>query len=189
MNTLRAKIPELILEAAMVVFAVVVALGVDEWRENRENAELADRALAGIRAEIQDNREELAGSAAANRTVRDLVLEAARDTVLPDTFSVNFEYGLISSSAWETAQVTRATQFIPLHQVHPLAKLYGVQELLQASQDQVMELILNMGDLTETAPERIPRLLRGPLVNAVGMGDLLVQSYDTTLVWIADVGG
>lgn len=188
MGALREKLPELILEAGMVVFAVVVALGVDEWRESRQNAELADRALAGIAAEIESNRQELAKSSEANQAVLAQVREAARDSTLPDTFDVNFEYSLISSSAWETAQVTRATQFIPLDRVQTLAKVYGLQTLYQASQDKVMDFILSVGEIANREPERIPHLMVGPLGSAVGMGELLIQVYDTTLARLEDGG-
>lgn len=182
MGTLRSKLPELLVEGAMVVFAVVVALGVDEWRESRQNQELAARALDGIAAEIRSNREELAASDEVNQALLVMVLEAATDSVLPEEFGVNFEYSLLSSSAWESAQVTRATQFIPLERVQTLAKLYGLQSLFQDSQDTVMDFILNAGEIADGEPERIPRLLLGPLRNAVGMGGLLIQTYDSSLV-------
>ncbi|MGW8265871.1 MAG: hypothetical protein ACWGSQ_05845 [Longimicrobiales bacterium] len=189
MGALREKLPELVLEGGMVVFAVIVALGVDEWRESRQNAELAERALAGIAAEIESNRRELVENGEANQALLTRVREAARDSVLPDDFNVTFEYSLISASAWETAQVTRATQFIPLDRVQTLAKLYGLQALYQASQDKVMDFILSVGDLADREPERIPRLILGPLVSSVGMGELLTQVYDTTLARLEDGEG
>lgn len=181
MGTLRSRLPELALEAVMVVFAVLVALAVEEWREDLDNRELANRALVAIIAELESNKEEIRDSKDANDSLLVIVREASRDTVLPEDFSVNYEYSLLSSSAWQTAQMTRATQFLPLEQVQSLARLYGLQSLFQESQDQVMDFIVNVGDLADRAPERIPRLLRGPLTNAVGMADLLVVAYDSTL--------
>jgi hypothetical protein len=189
MNTFRSKIPELALEAAMVVFAVVVALAVEEWREDRDNKELARRALAGIMAEVESNKDEILRSQEANDSVLALVREAARDTVLPEELSINYEYSLLSSSAWETAQITRATQFLPLGQVQSLARVYGLQSLFKESQDEVMDFILRVGEVAESDPDRIPRLLVGPLNNAVGMADLLVTVYDTTLVNLGGSGG
>jgi len=52
---IKNKLPELILEAAFVVFAVLLALGVDEWRENRTNQKLADRTRDNIIEEIHAN--------------------------------------------------------------------------------------------------------------------------------------
>lgn len=188
MGTLRSRFPELAVEAAMVVFALAVALGVDEWREDRQNEELAARALDGIAAEIRSNRSELSANAQANQELLVRVREARRGGVLPEDFNVTFEYSLISSSAWESAQVTRATQFIPLEQVQTLAKLYGLQNLFLESQDRVMDFILTVGDIAEREPERIPRLLLGPLGSAVGMGGLLIQAYDSSLVRLGSPG-
>ncbi|HSG50379.1 MAG TPA: hypothetical protein VLA43_21305 [Longimicrobiales bacterium] len=174
------------LEAVSVVFAVLIALGVDEWRENRQYQELAERALGTIQAELAANREELASSMEANRTLRDRVSEAARDTVLPEDFNINYEYSLVSSSAWETAQVTQATQFMDLERVQRLARIYNLQGLFVTSQDHVMDFILGIGEVAEQNPERIPRLMRGRLTNAVGMQELLIAAYDSTLVSLGE---
>jgi hypothetical protein len=50
---LREKLPELLLEAVSVVFAVLLALAVDEWRETRSRNALAARARASILEEIR----------------------------------------------------------------------------------------------------------------------------------------
>ncbi len=181
MSTLRSKLPELILEAGMVVFAVVVALAVDEWREHRQNLDLAVRALDVVEAEVEANLEELGRNREANQALLTRLREVVRDSVLPDDFNVNFEYSLISNSAWESAQVTRATQFMSMERVQQLAKLYGLQALFQASQDKVMDVILNLGDMAEREPERIPRIMLGPVTNVVGMEQILTQAYDSTL--------
>jgi hypothetical protein len=46
----------LMLEAAMVVFAVLLALGVDEWRQTAALQEQVDRARAGVEAELRSGR-------------------------------------------------------------------------------------------------------------------------------------
>ena len=102
MSALRQKAPELALEAISVVFAVLVALAVDEWREERQYRELAERAVVAVAAEIESNRTELGGSLAENQALLERVREAAEDTVLPPTFSVNYQYSLLSTAAWQT---------------------------------------------------------------------------------------
>ena len=44
------RVAELALEAVMVVFAVMVALGVEEWRDDRQMEELSERARAAVEA-------------------------------------------------------------------------------------------------------------------------------------------
>ncbi len=178
------KLPELALEAGMVVLAVLAALGVEEWREVKQQEELADRAMAVVVAEIQSNIDELEENRAANAELLEKVVAADRAGELPDDFNLTFEYSLISTSAWETAQVTQATHFMPIDRVQSLAKLYGLQELFEAAQSEVLDFIFNVGPIAREDPNRIPGMLRGPLSQAVGMETVLVEAYDSLLVRI-----
>jgi hypothetical protein len=73
---LREKLPELLLEAASVVFAVLLALAVDEWRETRSRNALAARARASILEEIRGNATELRNTRDNNRALLRHVEEA-----------------------------------------------------------------------------------------------------------------
>lgn len=182
LKTLRAKAPELVLEAVSVVLAVLVALGVDEWRESKDRMEMADRATEGVIAELESNRAELYDSMEENQGVLQAVREARRADELPDEFDLNYEYPLLSDASWETARMTQATQFMPLEQVRQLAGLYELQTLFERSRDDVMDFILNAGTIVGDGPEQIPRLIYPKLNNAVGMQQLLITAYDSTLV-------
>ena len=49
-------LPDAFLEAGLIIFAVLVALGVDEYRESRKERQLAETALDRIETEIRSNR-------------------------------------------------------------------------------------------------------------------------------------
>jgi type II secretory pathway pseudopilin PulG len=183
---MREKLPELMVEAAMVVLAVVIALGVDEWREGQQQRELASRALQVVMAELEANRAELADNLPPNQALLESVIEADRAGELGEDFDLTFEYSLISSSAWETAQVTQATHFMPLEHVQRLATLYGLQELFGRAQDRVLNFILDVGPIARDDPNQIPSLVRGSLTNAVGMTGVLLEAYEGTL---QEIGG
>src|SRR5262245_21856053 len=68
-HRLRDKLPELLLEAASVVFAVLLALAVDEWRETQSQKALAARARASILEEIRGNESELRNTRDKNRAL------------------------------------------------------------------------------------------------------------------------
>ena len=53
-----------------VMFAVLLAFAVDQWREDRSNTELAARARASILAEIAANRSELLDSRSQHDNLR-----------------------------------------------------------------------------------------------------------------------
>jgi hypothetical protein len=186
---LREKFPELMLEAGMVVLAVLAALAVEEWRDVRQQHELADRALAVVLAEIQANAAELGRNRAGNQTLLDDVVAADRAGELPDDFNLTFEYSLISTSGWETARVTQATHFMPIERVQELSQLYGLQGLYQSAQDKVLAFIFDIGAVARDDPDKIPSMVRGPLSQAVMMDQLLGQAYDSLLIRIERDGG
>jgi hypothetical protein len=186
---LREKLPELFVEASMVVLAVVIALAVDEWREDHQQRELAERALQVVVAEIESNRAELLRNTPSNEALLEAVVAADRAGEVPDDFDLTFEYSLISSSAWETAQVTQALHFMSLGQVESLAKLYGLQELFGHAQDRVLNFILDVGAIAAEDTDRIPTLVRGSLTTAVGMSGVLEESYERVLDEIAEGDG
>ncbi|NIP82979.1 MAG: hypothetical protein GWM90_28630, partial [Gemmatimonadetes bacterium] len=50
------RLPAILAEIVSVVFAVLLALAVDEWWEERELARFGDRTLDAIAQEIRGNR-------------------------------------------------------------------------------------------------------------------------------------
>lgn len=149
---MRRKLPELLLEAVSVVFAVLVALGVDEWRQDRENLRLAHRALTGIAAEIQGNLGELDGAREANQAMLEQ-LEAAVSSESPQSFGVQFEYALLSSAAWQTSQVTQAIHFVDYGLVQRIARVYDLQTLFVEGQRGLVEqMSVGLGPESPLAP-------------------------------------
>ena len=56
---MRGRIVGLMAEASMVVFAVLIALALEEWRQERRLLDFADRARASVVAETAANLQEL----------------------------------------------------------------------------------------------------------------------------------
>ena len=111
----RRRLPELATEALMVVFAVLVALGVEEWREERQLRAFADRARAAVDLEIEQNLDEFRSDGPDLIDGRDHVgstlrkLREAQETLDPDEeggvdFSFSFDFPDISTAAWRVAQ-------------------------------------------------------------------------------------
>jgi hypothetical protein len=173
------------LEAVSVVFAVLIALGVDEWREDRANAQLAAQAIESIVTEIRGNQEEFTGANEANQAVITRLREAAADPDLRE-FGVQFEYSLLSEAAWQTAQMTRAATFIEYETVQRIARLYDLQTLFNEGQNGVLEFISGLGELVSTDPDRLPVLMLGRLQVVMELGEGLTEAYDSVL---SELGG
>ena len=142
---LREKLPEIVFEGLFVVFAILLALAADEWREDRQNAEIAERAMNGIETEMLANRVELLNSRGPNLELLGRLQAEVEDDDAATNLNVQFEYSLLSSAAWQTAQVTQAVHYADYNLVQQIAKLYDLQELFTESQRGMVQQMTGLG--------------------------------------------
>lgn len=163
MSTLRDKLPEIALEAVFVVFAILLALAADEWRDSRQNREFAERALESIESEMRSNRQEVLDSRAPNLELMSGLQEAIDNGWAETDLEVQFEYALLSSAAWQTAQVTQAIHFADYDLVQEIARLYDLQGLFADSQRGMVEQLSAGAAGSLPDPDDFARLLHGRL--------------------------
>lgn len=184
---LREKLPELLLETGSVVFAVLLALGVDEWRERRNQEALAERARASILEEIRANREDLRSSREPNRALLRKI-EAALPRLAEDPgarieegsdvqLAVTFQVALLSSAAWQTAQMTQAAHFLDFDWVTRVSRVYDQQALYLTNQSGIVELISSMAEIEEDDPHRMFTIIAHRLRVNLAMQEELLEQY------------
>ncbi|MEN8185397.1 MAG: hypothetical protein ABFS46_23010, partial [Myxococcota bacterium] len=178
---LKSRLPELLLEAFSVMLAVLVALAVDQWREGRANQELAASARASILDEARGNLEELRSTHADHVAMLEALasevneLEAGADSAV-----IGFNLALLSAAAWQTAQVTRATQFLDFDWVRRIAQLYHLQELYDDRQAAVVDMMGTIGGEPEEAAEKLQAV--GARIRIVlSLQDGLIDAYERVL--------
>lgn len=188
-NGLRSRLPTLVAEALGVVFAVLVALAVDEAWEEREDAQMAEQATAMIAGEIRENRAEFVEKGSAERLQEmvaslDTALARLRRGAEPEDLDVNYDLALLSTAAWQTAQVSQATQHMPLERVARLSRVYEFQRLYRARQDRLFDRIVSLDHRMENRDDRIAALAetRADLAVAAGLRAPLTTLYACTLV-------
>jgi hypothetical protein len=183
MSSLREKLPEIALEGLFVVFAILLALAADEWRENQQNAELAERALESIETEMRSNRQELLDSRGPNLELMEGLQEAIGNGVPETDLQVRFEYSLLSTAAWQTAQVTRAVHYADYDLVQEIAQLYDLQGLFAESQRGMVEQLSGRGaEGLQDDPHRFAQLVLGRLGIVMNVETGLVAAFDTLIV-------
>lgn len=135
----------ILLEATFVVLGVVLALGLNEWRQHAAREAQAREALASIQAEIVANRAAIAESEAYHdqlmQTLWPLRLAGAPP---PDmrAFSQGFVHpARVVSTAWDTAQRTGAFSHIDYAMLLTLGQAYAQQESYAVQSEQVGPLI------------------------------------------------
>jgi hypothetical protein len=181
---MRRKLPELLLEAAMIFFAVMLALAAEEWRESRDRLELADRALRSVVEEIRSNLEELEGTGASNVERLEAAnavlaeLEAGREQSGAD---VGLEVALLSSAAWQSAQMSQAVQYLDFDVMRELSEVYEVQDLYERVQSAAVD---NMTEAMRTAQDDPAAAVRQGMISLALLGDLetsLAEVYSSAL--------
>jgi hypothetical protein len=161
---MRRKLPELLLEAAMIFFAVMLALAAEEWRESRDRLELADRALRSVVEEIR--LEELEGTGASNVERLEAAnavlaeLEAGREQSGAD---VGLEVALLSSAAWQSAQMSQAVQYLDFDVMRELSEVYEVQDLYERVQSAAVD---NMTEAMRTAQDDPAAAVRQGMISS-----------------------
>jgi len=180
MSRLREKLPEIVLEGLFVVFAILLALAADEWSDNRQNVEFADRALQGIEAEMLANRVELLNSREPNLELLVRLQAEVSDNDPAVDLNVQFEYSLLSSAAWQTAQVTQAVHYIDYNLIQQIARLYDLQELFVETQRGMVEQMTGLaGD-----PDRFAEGALGRLGIVMGVEAGYMAVLDTMIVQV-----
>jgi hypothetical protein len=189
---MRRKLPELLLEAAMIFFAVMLALAAEEWREQKDRLELADRALRSVIEEVRSNLEELEITGVRNTERLESAsavlaeLEAGRDQSDAD---VGLEVALLSSAAWQSAQMSQAVQYLDFDVMRELSEVYEVQDLYERVQSSAVD---HMTAAMRTAQEDPAAAVRQGVISLALLADLrtsLAEVYGAALEEIEADGG
>ena len=180
---LREKLPELLLEAASVVFAVLLALAVDEWRETRSREALAARARASILEELRSNQTELRNTRDNNRALLRTTEEALSQIVQKRDVSLqfHFEIALLSSAAWNTAQMTQAANYLDFDWLRRVSDVYELQGLYVTSQSAVVDRLSGISEILEDDPRRMLTIIAERLRVALRIQDELLEEYGKVL--------
>lgn len=188
----REWILKALVESLLVVGSILLALAVDEWSEERENAELADQSLGIFEQEILRNQARLEDVAPFHRGMRDLVDQMRLDPpAVADLRGVTegIQAPVLLNTAWETSLATGALTHMEVSVVSALSLTYSMQNRF----------------MTQVQGERPPRIVGGDMspaelrarteatfeyLSALTAGESeLLAVYDQALEVIADHRG
>ena len=128
-------LPRVLAESALIVFSVLVALAVDEWREERAMRARSREAVAAIVAEINANRSAAQNARDAHQRIHDDL------TALPagaDYKAGLFQPARLLQTAWMTARDTGSLAPLPLDAVLELSRLYERQAIYTALSTEIV---------------------------------------------------
>ena len=126
-------LPQVIIESVLIVLSILVALGLDSWRQTREDEEFVRTALSNFLIEIEQNQIRVAYAAPFNLGLR-LVLGqhyAVDDIDTVDQFVSmveSYSPAALQSTAWDTALATGSLAKMEYNLVTALSMTYSLQE-------------------------------------------------------------
>ena len=146
MARLRDHIGPALFEATFVVFGVVIAYAVNEWREKRVHKQDARAARAAIVRELAHNREATRRSFEYHHylidTLRTIVRERGTSSteVFHRGFTMPAQPGAV---AWEVAEQTGTLNHLAFDEVLSFSRLYESQERYEKQAELAGSVIYN----------------------------------------------
>lgn len=130
MTKKKLNFSKLIFEFISISFAVLIALFVNQWREDYNNDKLGEKAVYNIQEELKENKGIMVQLVPYHKSVLSdidsLIIISEKDKINTDKIN-SIELTLISSSAWEMAKMTKAIFYMDFDDVNNLAKVYNLQ--------------------------------------------------------------
>lgn len=137
----------LALEGLIVLFGVLAALMVEDWRQDAELARSVDAARASLNAEVARNRDELVSVDSAVRVRRERLVEI-EDEVDGSAPFANFTgrfggYLLpeLDRSAWNRASSDVLANEMPPEYLRDAFLLYGRNDVLEEMSGRILDLV------------------------------------------------
>ena len=179
----------LLAEAFFTVAAILLALAADDWRQRREERELARVALGNFVRELRANRAELASVAAYHDTLHAAFGAAAARTASTRLASMREVHpgfrgvapAMLLQSAWETAVATGALRHLDYRAVHALASVYAWQRKLERLNDQMLATVLSPAVVGSNDVNMAVRIGAPYFGDVTAIEHQLLRTYDQLL--------
>ena len=127
--------------------SILLALGLDEWREIRQDVETVEQAMSNFVSEIRQNKARVDDAAPFNRGLSDVLEQRHLDGDISSSgefINIVESYNpvVLQSTAWETALATGSVAKMEYKLVAALSLTYGLQSRYQeASRGGITELM------------------------------------------------
>lgn len=161
MKKAKNRIPfsKILLEIFSVSFAILLALGVNEWRNVRANERLANEALENIRKEILSNLDIAKETLALNKEIvekqkkaflnikkeMDSNVSNGIENPVNSKFPYTFMVSPVNKTAWNSSSLTNAVIYIDFDLIQLLSGTYETQGLYSRVNENILERFFSPG--------------------------------------------
>jgi len=135
-NATAVWLPRVIFESALITLSILLALGLDEWRDDRQDQEMIEQALSNFLSEVRQNKARVDDAAPFNIGLRNVLrsrYENGDIKSIAEFVAVVESYSpvVLQSTAWETALATGSLAKMEYSLVAALSLTYGMQDRYQ----------------------------------------------------------
>ena len=146
-------LPRALVESVLIVVSILLALALDEWREDQEIQELIDRSIINFVNEVTQNRSRIVDVRAYHEGVQQILKQRSADGGLESMEFRNIMEALqpivLTSSAWQTAVATGALGRMDFELVSALTLTYNTQLRFDDNYRSVTRTLLTPNSLQE----------------------------------------
>ena len=116
--------------------SILLALGLDEWRETRQDIETVEQAMSNFVSEIRQNKARVDDAAPFNRGLSDVLEQRHVDGDISSSSEFiniveSYTPVVLQSTAWDTALATGSVAKMEYNLVAALSLTYGLQSRYQ----------------------------------------------------------
>ena len=152
-NNTSDWLPRVLIESFLIVISILVALALDEWRDQRQDDEMVRQALLNFVSEIDQNRVRIEDAAPFNQGLLNVLEDQYRqqDESGVDSFVMMMEsYSpvVLQSTAWDTALATGSLAKMEYNLVSALSMTYSIQSRYQTATRAGIDDVLNPQSLS-----------------------------------------
>lgn len=131
-------LPRVLAESFLIVISILVALALDEWRDQRQDDDMVRQALLNFASEISQNQDRIEDAAPFNQGLLDVLEDQFRqqDNSTADEFVMMLEsYSpvVLQTTAWDTALATGSLAKMEYNLVSALSMTYTIQSRYQSA--------------------------------------------------------
>lgn len=178
------SISTILIEIVTIIFSILLALGVNEWRETLSNEKLAFRALSDFRKELVMNRDAVEAAMRDQQgTVAFLedVMKQHRAAGQADVRFPEINLPDVLTTAWETALVSRALSYIDYDVLVVLSEINLQQKWLLSLEEKVFQSILSPAYRDNGEMRGLVRSIHASLRNIMQVERKLVVLYKSAI--------
>lgn len=128
-------LPKIVAESVLIVFSILLALAVDQWREEEKERELVRQSLQSFRQEMKQNKMRLDDIVPYHTGIRAMLIELQSSGAIGSRAELQSTIGIeglrppfLLDTAWKTAMATGALTIMDYETVSALSMTYTLQD-------------------------------------------------------------